>query len=454
MIIQMDTTSGLDHLADAVASMFEGNRNNHLVWATMRAVEEGYANEDIRDVLTHAAKRSGLPLFEARRTIDSGIRKAEREGKRGRLADAAPARDLAAEFEAWSNSPMAEKERELDEAWARGDRPNDPDHGEDDEGPAHDERILNVVDYLKMIPTDIPWIIGGFVFHHGVTLITGLPKAGKSTFTTEMIRCLEEAQPFLERAVKPVPALLVTEESGVPVGYKVRGLKKLDIFDLQAAAGETFIDTLNRITRWTDRNPGGVVFIDTLSVWASIEDENDASKVTTALKLIKRVAAEYDCAIVLVHHARKGGGTNGEAVRGSGAIVANVDVLIEVKRVEGDQTRTRRNVDAMGRVIVEGRTLVDFDPETRRYALLDPNEIAVEEIEAKLVGIPTTGQGMTRAQIGDLWTMTNPRKPIERLLNRGRLRTERVKVGRAWRDVFWAIPPQFARRPQFEEVDD
>jgi hypothetical protein len=55
-------------------------------------------------------------------------------------------------------------------------------------------------------------------------------------------------------------------------------------------------------------------------------------------------------AVLLVHHQRKGGGQDGDAVRGSGAIFAAVDMLIEVERPTGDGTpATHRQLVATGR---------------------------------------------------------------------------------------------------------
>jgi Bifunctional DNA primase/polymerase, N-terminal len=73
---------GLDWLRGLVrlvAATGEGERNSILFWASCRAgeaVRDGRGNEDfVVDVLIEAASRAGLPQEEARRTIQSGMRR-------------------------------------------------------------------------------------------------------------------------------------------------------------------------------------------------------------------------------------------------------------------------------------------------------------------------------------------------------------------------------------------
>jgi hypothetical protein len=305
-----------------------------------------------------------------------------------------------------------------------------------------DDGFLNVIDYLANVPAVIPWIVPYFVYEHGVTLIAGSPKAGKSTLAAQMQRSCETDEPFLGAEVKRTPVLLATEEGGVPVAYKVRGLTKLTIYDRKASKGETFAETLAKIARWAERNPGGIVFIDTFAVWAKVEDENDAAKVTAAMEGVNALAANSPVGIVLIHHARKGGGTDGEGVRGSGALVASVDLLVEMKRTTG--ARTERYLDRMGRVVVQDRLLIDFDPVGRGYALLDMAVAGNEDIDSDLVGIPPigVGGGLSLAEIAEIWGK-NPRRRVYELVNKGRLKSVRTRVNNTHKNLFWAIPAAY-----------
>ncbi len=65
-------TGGIDVLAAWVATLPEGRRNAGTFWAACRAAEQGVAD---LTPLVEAARRTGLPDLEARRTVASALRR-------------------------------------------------------------------------------------------------------------------------------------------------------------------------------------------------------------------------------------------------------------------------------------------------------------------------------------------------------------------------------------------
>jgi hypothetical protein len=301
--------------------------------------------------------------------------------------------------------------------------------------------IVNIAAYRAAVPSVIPWVCRPIAYIGGVTLISGPPKAGKSTLAADLMRCRETGARFLGAwDVTTGPTLLVTEEGGVAVIHKTEGLAELDILDRRTAvtAGLAFAQVLETIAAWGQAHPGGLVFIDTLAIWAGILDENDAGQATRAIATITVLAQTEALAIVLIHHARKSGGDDGEAIRGSGAILATVDIGIELSRVKPGSDE--RHLDVMGRVILPERFRLTFDRSTMAYGLTDQSEGRLAEIERDLVGIPSEGPGLSRADIGRLW-QKDPRDRIVQLTNAGRMRAIFGPTGpraRGWH--YWSIP--------------
>jgi AAA domain len=308
-------------------------------------------------------------------------------------------------------------------------------------GEARNTIIVGIDTYRASVPAEIPWVCRPLTYLGGVSLIAGPPKAGKSTLAAQLQRCRETGERlFGAWEVTTGPTLLVTEEGGVAVVHKTEGLHALDVLDRRSAvrAELTFRQMLGVVSEWGATHPGGLVFIDTLAIWAGIADENDAGQATRAIAAVTATAQAADLAIVLVHHARKAAGSDGEAIRGSGAILATVDIGIELSRVA--PLRDDRYLDVMGRVIQAERFELAFDRSASAYTLADQSGTRLAAIEADLAGIPPDGPGLTRPELHALWKR-DPRARADQLVNVGRMRSEYVKTGRtfAWR--YWSIPP-------------
>lgn len=230
-------------------------------------------------------------------------------------------------------------------------------------------------------------------------------------------------------------------------------MHQLDVLDRRSAvmAGLRFEQVLERITGWAQGHPGGLVFIDTLAIWGEIENENDASEAGKAVALVTALAQQTDMAVLLVHHARKSGGEHGEAIRGSGAILATVDIAVEHSRVASGSDD--RWLDVQGRVILPERYLLEFDRFTMSYSLSNQADARLAEIDADLVGVPADGPGMSRKELGELWGR-EPRKRLEQLLNVGRLRQTYVEVGRTRAYRYWSIPAAWTQPMNAVEIDN
>ena len=183
--------------------------------------------------------------------------------------------------------------------------------------------------------------------------------------------------------------------------------------------------------------------IDTLAVWAGIENENDAGETTAAIETIRHSLADRGAAVVLVHHTRKGGGIAGEATRGSGAIAAACDVQAELTYYDAaDATDARRWLTVRGRILETTRLLVTYDTATHAYTVEDRSSEQNAELLAWLDGVPRVTEdpeGMSQKDLEELWGIKAGAKRIKTLLGMTLLRQsdDLVKVGRGRERRYW-----------------
>lgn len=322
------------------------------------------------------------------------------------------------------------------------------------------ELFAHMADYLAAQPNNIVWVspLAAYGF---VSLVSGPPKSGKSTLIANLFGARERNEVFLWGDPVPEgPAALVTEEGGYAVVRKTKGLTKLHILDRLAfvSAGLSTFDHLLEVTqRWCQTQEGAaLIVIDTLAVWGDIKDENDAVAATKTVAKVALLARATGAAIVLVHHARKGGGEHGEAIRGSGAIFATVDQAIELG-YGLDPKADDRLLSVTGRITFGENKRLVFDRDKGVYSL----DMAPLPDEFEIDQFPVDGgpdQGFTREDAEKVWgappSTTNKR--LKLLVTQKRLVKAIVRLPgeRADRAVYWKQRPLLDVRSVSERMAD
>ncbi len=306
--------------------------------------------------------------------------------------------------------------------------------------------VKPIAQIVAETPSTVPWVAYPVAYSGGVTVVAGPPKGGKSTLLGHLARCAETGEKFLgEFDVRPgTPLLLMTEEYGVPVVTKTKafGLSAMEVVQRSDAvrAGWGLADSLAAASRWVSNHDGAVVIIDTLAVWAGIENENDAGETTAAVETIRHALADRDAAVILVHHTRKGGGIAGEATRGSGAIAAACDVQAELTyHNPADPLDSRRWLTVRGRILETTSMLVEYNTASHVYSVVDSSNERNAALLSWVDGVPRDGDGMSSAQLEVLWGIGDGRKRIAELMRLTLLRRsdEKVKVGRSFEWRYW-----------------
>jgi hypothetical protein len=192
------------------------------------------------------------------------------------------------------------------------------------------------------------WLWEGYLNRGGVTLLTALWKAGKSTLLAHLVKAFGDGSAeFCGLPIKPAKVLYVTEEDETiwaerrdelsfsdHVGFWPRPFKgRSNKLQWEAHVNQT-VDLV--------RTYGfNLVVIDTISKLWPVRDENDAGQVEEALMPLWRIT-ETGAGILVVHHTRKSGGEEFTAGRGSGGLPAFAETLIELRRHNPKDRKDRK----------------------------------------------------------------------------------------------------------------
>lgn len=258
-------------------------------------------------------------------------------------------------------------------------------------------------------PPEPDWLWGGYLAPAAITLVAGKPKSGKSTLACALAEALTaDLGAFLGRSLRHCSVVYLSEEGAGTLKPKLSG--RIRTLTRDSAWPRPDWDALvTAATAEAKRIGATVLIVDSLSFWGSLAEgqENDSAVMQRTLGALG-AATSAGLAVMLVHHQRKGGGEEGDAVRGSGAIFAAVDMLIEVERSKGDSTPTHRQLVATGRWRDAPPVLiVDHDPRERSWTVIGEagDRGAAGELgmrERILDALPSEPPGITEAELAEL----------------------------------------------------
>jgi hypothetical protein len=223
----------------------------------------------------------------------------------------------------------------------------------------------------------VRWLWHGYLATGGITLLTSLWKAGKTTLVAALLARLKAGGAFAGQELAPGKAVVVTEES--PELWAERG-RRLDFgahvcWQCRPFRGkprpEQWTALLDRLGELRDRHGLTLAVIDPLAAFLPGRDEGNAGPLLEALAPLRELAAGR-MGVLLLHHPRKQESAAGQAARGSGALCGFADVLIEMDRFRGaGMDDRRRRLTAWSRFAQTPRALaVELNAEGTDYQVL------------------------------------------------------------------------------------
>ena len=212
------------------------------------------------------------------------------------------------------------------------------------------------LDIALETPEAIEWLSKPYVVLGCVTEIDGKVKlAGKSTFATHLCRAVLDGAPFMGEPTLKSPVVYLTEQppSSWRISLERAGLLGREDFhclyfkDIRGIAWPILAD---EAVSHCESIGAKLLVVDTLSQFAGIggDSENNAGDALGAMAPLQEAAGK-GIAVVILRHDRKSGGLVGESGRGSSAYSGAVDIVMSIRRPDGNTKKTLRTIHAVGR---------------------------------------------------------------------------------------------------------
>jgi hypothetical protein len=196
-----------------------------------------------------------------------------------------------------------------------------------------------VSDLDHLPQADVHWIVKGLLAQGCLTELTADIRAGKTTFTAQLVRAMRERRPFLGQPTSWARVTWLSEEP--PVSFRQAmhrahlesaGAGEVCCIFRQDVATVTWPTLIEHCTRSYHGSPG-LLIVDTLSRFVGVgpDQENDPAIAAKALEPLLQ-AAKQGLTVMVHRHARKSGGDVATAGRGSSAWSADTAIMLLLRR--------------------------------------------------------------------------------------------------------------------------
>jgi hypothetical protein len=226
-------------------------------------------------------------------------------------------------------------------------------------------------------PAGIDWTAPKWVARGAITEVDGkIKSAGKTTWITHLCRAVLDGRDFMGDPTVKTKGVYLTEQS--PSTFR-EALRRADLLDRDDFVVLFWRDTIG--LKWPDvarlavqeaiRVGAGLLVVDTLGQFAGLsgDSENSAGDALAAMEPLQEAAATHGLAVVIARHERKSGGDVGDSGRGSSAFAGAADIVLSLRRGEGNTRPTVR--------VIHGLSRYDETPDTLAIELTEHGYVAL-----------------------------------------------------------------------------
>jgi len=206
---------------------------------------------------------------------------------------------------------------------------------------------LSLSDLLTRPTPQHAWLVEPLLPRGGVMGLAGEPGTAKTWLLLELARAVAAGRPFLGRfATQQGPALIIDEENGearlqrrlARITNQMNNHYPIHIASMCGVnlSQNHWIDSLH--SKVAEIRPSLILFDSLVRVHRG--EENSAQDIARLFAVLTSLRHDFGCAIVFTHHLRKMGFIRdlGQRVRGSSDILAYVDSMLGLTKVENAYT--------------------------------------------------------------------------------------------------------------------
>ncbi len=218
-------------------------------------------------------------------------------------------------------------------------------------------RFVTAREISEMTPEEVEWVVRPYAARGAITEIDGKPKAaGKTTLVSHMVKAVVNGEAFLGEPTTKTGVVYLTEQSPNTFREVLDRADLMERDDLTVLPwGETsgfgWEEVVRAAANEAVARGAGLLVVDTLPQFARLKGdaENNAGAALAAIQPLQGAAATHNLAVMVVRHERKSGGEVGDSGRGSSAFAGAVDVILSVRRTEGNGNANVRTIHALSR---------------------------------------------------------------------------------------------------------
>jgi DnaB-like helicase N terminal domain/AAA domain len=292
----------------------------------------------------------------------------------------------------------------------------------EDVGPKRILHFKSGADVASAEDERIEWILPGYVVRGGITELAAKVKIGKTTFLTHLARALAEGRDFLGRPTLKTPTVYLTEQPAASFRHAMErsdllGRSDFHILSHSDTHGIPWPEVAAGAVAECIRTGAQLLIVDTLPQFACLkgDSENNSGDALDAMQPLL-LAATNGIAIVLTRHERKAGGDVGDSGRGSSAFAGAVDIVLSLRRPEGNAKPTLRVLQAVSRFSETPSELLIEWTESSYICHGDPKTAALEEIRRMILDLVPSSESDALGFDEVLTTTKAPRSSLQRAL--------------------------------------